>query len=317
MYKAWMRDLQIILTSDLMKKQFIFGRQWQQNKDDLAIEVNGTKYLSSMKDNFTIRISNLTYAELIQLIKGQYYGIEIKAGYRSKGASTIFKGSVIYMSYEKQNVTTNTVIILAGSKLVATYGQSRMNLGLNNGINMYNALKFICKRAGITNSNVDNDFKNRIIRDTASIQGTTASWLDTFCSANNFIVSSDSSYGNDVSIVNPYKTNNRVIKLDSEKVVLINGYPKLNSDGLSMTLLPTFNFMPMDVIVIDNSIIDISTSSSSGKDFTKAMFLDEDGKYLITQIEYNLSNRESSFNITITAKARSLYSKLTGVEGYK
>lgn len=315
--KAWMRDLQVSFSSSLMKKQLVFGTQWKQGKDDLAISVEGTKYLSSLKDSFTIRISNLTYGELIQLIKGQYYDIEIKAGYRSRGAETIFKGAVIYMSYEKKSPTTNTVIVLAGSKLVAKYGQSRMNLGLKSGINMYAALKFICKRAGVSNANIDQSLKNRTIHDVASVQGTAASWIDNFCSSNNFIASSDSSYSNDVTIINPYKTNNRVIKLDSEKVTLVSGYPKLNSDGLSMTILPTFNFMPADVIVIDNSIIDISVNSASGKEFNKAAFLDEDGKYVITQLEYDLNNRDDSFNVNILAKARSLYSNITGVEGYK
>lgn len=315
--KAWMRDLQVSFSSSLMKKQLVFGTQWKQGKDDLAISIEGTKYLSSLKDSFTIRISNLTYGELIQLIKGQYYDIEIKAGYRSRGAETIFKGAVIYMSYEKKSPTTNTVIVLAGSKLVAKYGQSRMNLGLKSGINMYAALKFICKRAGVSNANIDQSLKNRTINDVASVQGTAASWIDNFCSSNNFIASSDSSYSNDVTILNPYKTNNRVIKLDSEKVTLVSGYPKLNSDGLSMTILPTFNFMPADVIVIDNSIIDISVNSASGKEFNKAAFLDEDGKYVITQLEYDLNNRDDSFNVNILAKARSLFSNITGVEGYK
>ena len=315
--KAWMRDLQVSFSSSLMKKQLVFGTQWKQGKDDLAISIEGTKYLSSLKDSFTIRISNLTYGELIQLIKGQYYDIEIKAGYRSRGAETIFKGAVIYMSYEKKSPTTNTVIVLAGSKLVAKYGQSRMNLGLKSGINMYAALKFICKRAGVSNANIDQSLKNRTINDVASVQGTAASWIDNFCSSNNFIASSDSSYSNDVTIINPYKTNNRVIKLDSEKVTLVSGYPKLNSDGLSMTILPTFNFMPADVIVIDNSIIDISVNSASGKEFNKAAFLDEDGKYVITQLEYDLNNRDDSFNVNILAKARSLFSNITGVEGYK
>ena len=284
--KAWMRDLQVILTSDTMKSSIAFGQEWKKGKDDISIEVKGTKYLSAMKDSFTIRITNLTYSELVQLIVGKYYGIEIKAGYRSRGSQTIFKGAVIYMSYEKQDVTTNTVIILAGSKMVASYGQSRMNLSLNSGINMYSALKFICKRAGITNANIDEDLKNRVIRDTASSQGTVGSWLESFSAVNNFIVDSDSSYGNDATIISPYRTNNRVIKLDSDKITLVSGYPKLNSDGLSLTILPTFNFMPMDVIVIDNSIIDISVDSNSSKQFNNSMYLDEDGKYLITQIIY-------------------------------
>lgn len=317
MSKAWMRDLQVHLTSTVTKKTFVFGTNWKQGKDDLAINISGYKYLSSMKDSFTVRITNLTYGELIQLIIGKYYTIEIKAGYRTDGAKTIFKGSVIYMSYEKQDNETNTVIILAGSNLVAKYGQSRMNLSLSSGINMYSALNFICKRAGISTSNIDKSFKNRVIREAASVQGTASSYLETFCSSNNFVVSSDSSYSNDVSIINPYKTNNRVISLTNDNVVLVNGYPKLNSDGLSMTLLPTFNFMPMDTIVIDNSLLDLSVSSANSSEYNKTYYLDENGKYMITQISYNLSNRSNSFYISILAKARSLYSKISGVEGYK
>ena len=315
--KAWMRDLQVILTSTTLKKSIAFGKEWMKGKDDISIQISGTKYLSAMKDAFTIRISNLTYGELVQLISGKFYNIEIKAGYRSRGAQTIFKGSVIYMSYEKQDITTNTVIILAGSRLVASYGQSRMNLSLNSGINMYAAINFLCKRAGVQNANIDESLKNRIIRETASVQTSIGDWLTTFADKNNMIVDSDSSYGNDISFSNPYKTNNRVIVLDSSKITLVSGYPKLNSDGLSMTILPTFNFMPMDVIVIDNSIIDISTSTNKASNFNNSMFLDEDGKYMITQIDYSLQNRGDSFYVNILAKARSLYSNLLGVEGYK
>lgn len=313
--KAWMRDLQVILSSSSLKKSVSFGKEWQKGKDDIAIDISGTKCMSSMKDSFTVRLSNLTYAELTELIMGKYYDIEIKAGYRSRGAETIFKGSVIYMSNEKQNVTDSTLIIIAGSKLVSKYGQSRMNMSFKSGINMFSALKFICKRAGIQNANVDKKLKDRVIRTAFSSQSTINESIDVFASSNNFIVNSDSSYGNDVSIINPYNTNTRVVELNSEKVVLVNSYPKLSSDGLSMTLLPTFNFMPIDTIIIDNSIIDISTDSTSN--INNSMFLDADGKYMITQISYKLQNRGNAFYVELLAKSRSLFSKASGVEGYR
>lgn len=313
--KAWMRDLQVILSSSSLKNSVSFGKEWQKGKEDIAIDIDGTKYMSSMKDSFTVRLSNLSYAEVVRLIMGQYYDIEIKAGYRSRGAETIFKGAVIYMSYEKQSATDNTLIILAGSKLVAKYGQSRMNLSLKSGINMQAALKFICKRAGIQNSNVDKSLKERVIRTAFSSQSTINETIDVFASSNSFIINSDSSYGNDITVINPYKSNSRVIELNSDKIVLVNGYPKLNSDGLSMTLLPTFNFMPIDTIVIDNSIIDISTESTSN--LNNSMFLDADGKYMITQLSYKLQNREESFYVNLIAKSRSLFSKASGVEGYR
>jgi len=308
--KAWIRDIQVIFTSTASKKQISFGEN-----NSLAISIDGTKYLSATKDSFTVKISNLTYVELIQLIQGKFYGIEIKAGYKSNGAQTIFKGSVIYMSYQKQDNTTNTVIVLCGSNLVAAYGQSRMNLSLNSGINMYAALNFICKRAGVRNANIDTDLKSRIIQQSLTTSTTVSNFLEQFCNKNNFIISSDSSTTSDASIIFPYRTNNRVINLDNSKIVLVSGYPKLTSDGLTLTTLPTFNFMPMDVIILDNSIIDMSVSSAKSSNYNVANFIDSDGKYLIIQIDYSLSNRSDSFNITITAKARSLYSNISKYTG--
>lgn len=313
--KAWMRDLQVILTSTSMKKSIAFGQEWKKGKDDVDINVKGTKYLSANKDSFTIRISNLTYTELTQLILGKYYDIEIKAGYRNRGAQTIFKGSVIYMSYEKKDVTTNTVIILAGNKMVAKFGQRKMNLSLNSGINMYSALKFICKYSGMPSSKIDEDFKNRVIQEIVINQKSVGNFLENFSASNNFIVSGDSTYGNDTTIISPYRTNNRVIQLDSDKITLISGYPKLNLDGLNLTILPTFNFMPMDVIVLDNSIIDISVTENNPSNFNNAMFFDQDGKYLIIQLDYDLSNRENSYYVHILAKARSLYSNIKNFIG--
>lgn len=315
--KAWVRQLVVKLTSSTLGSQIVFGDASSKGQDDLDISITGSKYLSSMKDSFTITISNLTYSELMQLILGRYYTIEILAGYKSSGVQSIFNGSVIYMSYNKKDVTTHSVIILAGSKLVAKYGQSRMNLSLNSGINMYDAIKFMCKRAGVVNANIDTSLQNRVLRETISNQTTIQNFLETFTSSNNFVVSTDASCTSNVSIINPYKTNNRIIDISNDTFVLIDGYPTINSDGMSMTILPTYNLMPCDVIVIDNSLLDLSTSEPTASSYNAANYIDSEGKYLITQLDYTLQNRGESFTVKITAKSRSLYSKISGVEGYR
>lgn len=313
--KAWMRELEVILTSTTCKKQYVFGRNWKEGKDDIAIDIVGYKYLSALKDNFVVRLNNLTYGEVVKLIKGKFYDIEIRAGYHSTGAKTIFKGSVIYMSKELGDRLTSTLIILAGSKLVAAYGQSRMNLTLNSGINMYSAIEFICRRAGVRNANIDEDLKNQVIREASSVQNTIGDWLELFTSANNLIIQTDSTYSNDITLISPYRKNNRVIKLNKDNIILTGGYPTVNSDGLSFSTLPTFNFMPMDVIILDNSVIDISVSNLDQSQFNNSMFLDKDSKYLITQIEYRLQNRGQSFMLSIKGKARSLFSLIGGSNG--
>ena len=308
-YKAWIRDLQVKLTSASLHKTMTFGAEHLEGKQDFDISIEGSKYMSYLKDKFTIRIKNLTYGEVLQLVNGKYYSIEILAGYKSQGAQSIFKGSVIYMSNQQDDPTTNTVIILAGSKLVAQYGQSKMNMSINSGINMYSALKFLCKRAGIKNANVDEDLKYRTLHDVLNAQDSIGNSLQDFADQNAFIGNSEGTDNNVLTILDPAKANSRVIKLDESNLVLVSGYPKLNSDGLTISTLPIFNFMPLDVIQLDASLIDISVDSYQPSDFNKTMYIDKDNKYIITQIDYVLCNRSTEYRLTITAKARSLYLK--------
>lgn len=308
---CWMRDIAVILTSKTLNKQMIFGQNWKEGKEDLDITINGSKYLSALKDEFTIKIDNLTYNELLELVVGQYYDVEIKCGYRSSGIHTIFKGAILYISNDIESRKTQSIIILCASKLVAKYGQQRLSLGLNSGINMYSAINFLMRRAGVKNSNVSEEFKNRIIRESEQVSSTINSFIENFTQANNMLINSDSSYGNDVTIWSPYRTDTRLYDLTSNVTILVGGYPQLTSDGLSMSVLPSFNFMPGDTIKIDNSIINLGVYSKSEVFSNKGFYLDEDGKYMIFQLSYNLQNRGSEFSVRILAKSRGLMSKIT------
>lgn len=313
MKKAWMRILTVTFTSNKLKKKLVFGENYLQNKEDLSIEVSGYKYMSTLKDSCTIKIKNLSYLEIVQLIKGEYYDVEVKAGYRSTGAQTVFKGGVLYISNSLGDRKTTTAIILCASNLVAKYGQSRLNLSLNSGINMYSALNFICRRAGIPNTNISTQFKKQFITEIANINDTAASWIDKLSDSNqNYITNSDEITNGFVSIYDASKSNARIIKLNSNNIQLIGGYPKLNKDGLSITITPLLSLMCGDVIKIDNSLIDISVTNNTEVSKNYGYYLDEDGLYTVYQIEYQLQNRGENFYYNIIGKSRSLISNITG-----
>lgn len=320
MINTWMRVLTIKLTSKKLKKRLIFGNNWEQRKNnknvtdiELSINVDGTKYLSSLKDQCIIKINNLTYKEIIQIIDGEYYEVEIITGYQNGNSFTIFNGGVLYVSNKLQDASTNEVIIICTNKLVAKYGQNKMNLSLNSGINMYSAIKFITERAGIKNSYIDEKFKKQTLKTVEAQTSKITSWLDAFTTANNLVVQGDSSEGNDVSIWNPARTNSRTIKLTNNNIILTNGYPKVNSEGLTITILPTLNLCPGDTIVIDNSIIDLSVSSKSQALKNAGQYVDKNGQYVILEITFSLSNRDSNFSYEIKGRAKSLYQNIIGV----
>lgn len=313
---AWMRELVVTFTSSTLKKAITFGENYK-NKDkskrqDLEISCDIYTYMSALKDSATIKISNLTYAEIVTLITGKYYTIEIKAGYRNGNVMTVFKGGVLYISNQLNSRKTNTVIILSASELVAKYSQSRLNLSLNSGINLYSAINFVCRRAGITNSNVSTQFKKKFIQEIMNVSQTSGSWLEALTSANeSYVISTDSSLSSIFTIYDAAKSNYRVITLKDDTIDLQGGYPRLNSNGLTLTVMPTFAFQCGDVIKIDNSIINLGVSSTSAAEKMPAMYLDKDGCYMITELHYELENRGSSFGLEITAKSRSLVSGLT------
>lgn len=307
--KAWMRDLQIILTSETLGKTVIFG-----NKDvNLSIDVDGVKYLSSLKDNFSIRISNLTYSEIIELIRGQFYNVEIKAGYKSLGGGkTVFKGGVLYISNELGEKKTNTAIILCTSDVVAKYGQKRMNLTLRSGINLYSALKFLCRRAGMSKSNISNDFRYKFLTDGLTGNKTVGSFFDSIANDLGLAVNTDASNGGSITSWNPFTTDRRVINVSKDNFIFTGSYPRINSEGVKVTLLPTFNIMPGDVIVIDNAWLDISAGNRDEVFKNNAMYLDTDGEYMVYQVAYKLQNRSSQFQIELLCKSRHLIKQTMG-----
>lgn len=312
--KAWMRQLEVILTSTKIKQKITFGNNWKKGLYDLDIKVEGTKYLSSLKDRFTVTISNLTYKEIVNLISGEYYDIEIKAGYRSSECKSIFKGGVLYISNIMNDRQTNRVVILCASNAVAKFGQKRMNLSMKSGINMYSAISYICKKAGMNSSNVyiDNEFKNRVLTENEIAENNITTWVDLLCDKKGWVVNSDSILGSNISIWDPYRKDRRKIILDNSNIILIGGYPTLDSDGLKLTVMPTISFCPGDTIQIDNSIINIGVTSESEAYKNLGQFMDKDGNYIIYQIDISLSNRSSDFNYSLKCKSKSLWSNLVG-----
>lgn len=308
--KAWKRVLNVKLTSQTLHKTISFGESKNTN---LSIHCTVRKYMSSLKDTAIIKIQNLTYAEVVRLVSGNFFDIQIFAGYESANVNKIFDGGVLYISNQLNADRTNTVIILAASQLVAKYGQKRLKLTLNSGINLYSAINFICRRAGMPNSNVSTQFKKEFLEEVLTLNETAGSWLDILCSTNtSYITNSDSILEQTFSIFDANKSNSRVIKLDNNNISLVGGYPRLTSSGVQLNLLPSFNFMCGDVIQIDNSILDISTTDTNSAFVNYGSYFSEKGQYMIYEMTYDLSNRSASFNLNLHCKNRDRISSYIG-----
>ena len=308
--KAWMRVLRITLTTKSpgqngKNKQLVFEEN--ESGVGLAISVDGNKFMSTLKDNCTVKISNLTYVEIVQIITGQFYNIKIECGYKSSGVQTIFEGGVMYISNLRESVDTNTVTILCASHLVASYGQRRINLSFNSGINMYSAINFVCKVGGVPNPNISTQFKKQFLEGIENAHNQTAAeWVNNQTAKNGSYISSSDCIGNSfMTLFDANKSNARVIKLNEDTLLLTNGFPRMTADGLVFSVMPTFAFQCGDTIVMDNSLIQINVTSQSEATKNLGGLLDENGQYMIYEMHYQLENRGQNFFIEIYAKTRS------------
>lgn len=317
--KAWMRVLRVTLTTKSpgqngKNKQLVIEED--ANGVGLAMSISGNKYMSTLKDNCTVKISNLTYVEIIQIITGQFYNVKIECGYKSSSVQTIFEGGVMYISNLRESVDTNTVTILCASHLVATYGQRRINLSFNSGINLYSAINFVCKVGGVPNPNISTQFKKQFLQEITNAHNQTAAeWIAGQTSKNGSYISSSDCIGNSfMTMFDANKSNARVIKLNADTLLLTNGFPRMTADGLVFSVMPTFAFQCGDTIVMDNSLIQISVTSQSEATKNLGGLLDENGQYMIYEIHYELENRGQNFYLEISAKTRSKISAYLGKE---
>ena len=108
--KAWMRVLRITLTTKSpgqngKNKQLVFEEN--ESGVGLAISVNGNKFMSTLKDNCTVKISNLTYVEIVQIITGQFYNIKIECDIsRAVFRQFLRVGSCTSRTYERVSTPT-------------------------------------------------------------------------------------------------------------------------------------------------------------------------------------------------------------------
>lgn len=297
----WMRKLKITLGNG--RQQFAIGDS--DTNVDLTIDTTVTKIMSPTADSALIKISNLTYKQVIQIITGEFYDVKIECGYRNTGTNLIFKGGVMYIGNELNSDRTNTISILCGSELVAKYGRTRLNLSFTSGINLFSALRFVCRLAGIPNTCISESFKTATVGVINSVSETPAMWIEKLMKYNkNYVANADSSLGATLSLFEASKSG-RKIQIANE--LLSGGYPKLTSDGVSLSIFPTINIQPGDTILLDNSIIDISNDNLEEQ---MGYYLDMSGEYVVYEVKYTLQNRGSNFSLHLSAKSRSSLSNI-------
>lgn len=309
--KCWMRAIEVDLISKKTGKVMRFSTD---DPNQFTIDIVGYKCLSLLKDKGTVSIWNLEYDKLMQIILQEYYTIVIKAGYKSLGTlNTIFKGEVSFITQKIHSKHDVETYINFASSVVAKWSQSRMNFSINSGVNIYAALSYVFKLNGMgRNVNIDPALQKSVLQNVYSAYSTTNTVIDYLAvTGGNYNISGDESEGNVVNVTS--LENKRRIKIDPNTISITKGNPTISSNGLKMTLIPTFNFMPGDIIIMDNSLIDASIRDADAVTSTfHTNYIDQNGMYMIRNIDFHFQNRGDTFELNITAWPLSYIDKIQG-----
>lgn len=312
---AWKRVLYIRLTSNYNNKKVIEIGNTQEDSKKPRIVVVGHKYPSVYKDEFVIDIYNLSYKELIDIIRYKFYNVEIFAGYENLNVNKIFDGGIVYITNEKKEHNTTIAHLICASKLISRANVARNNFSIRSGMNMYSALQYINEMLEIKNANIDESFKERFIQESMVANKNIGSILDTFANSdNNIFVSTDSTNGEFYSIWSLDTSKQVATKIDTNKGMIIDGYPMATSEGIKFKSLPVTNYKPGMLISIDSEYIDVSVSSlAQAIETPLTVYMDRNGLYYIFQLDYSLDNYGTfNFYVGITAKSRDVLTNIIG-----
>jgi hypothetical protein len=335
----WMRRVQVILKSKKTNKngnsntivfgdpvledddaKLLTGTSIKLNKTEQnTIKITGSKYLATLKDNGVVEISNVEYDTIAMIMLEEMYDITIKVGYESTGTlETYFHGEVSYMSQKIHSHHDITLYLTYASRAVAAYSQKRINFTGTSSVNVYTMLQYLTSLVG-DSATLSSSLKQQTVDHVITESGTFTD-LITECTANlgeTYQFSTDDSISGTVISCTTF-TDKRFINLVNlgGTISIKNGNPTVTSSGLDITLLPIMNFVPGDIIQIDNGWIDLSSgmnNTDSVKSTFNTSYIDKDGQYMIYEIYYAFANRGSEFELHIKARALDYYKNLTGI----
>lgn len=321
MVKIWTRLLYLNFINDETGETITIGKTVDDSKKP-KIEITGTKYMSSVKDNFKVDIYNLTYVQMYMISKRQLYHIEIYAGYLNGQsyfdfiAPKIYDGYLLNMVNTKKSYKDNVTTFICASKLVAQSQQFRMNVSFQSGVNLYSMIKYIGEKAGMTNMNIPDSFRDTFEQDVASCDSSASSYLEKIASTDNTtFMSTDSTSDSELSVfdLSEESRSRTTIIIDPTKGMLIDT-PEITSSGLIFTSLPVVQYLVGDTINIDNSLINTSSEQDSYSGSTKVpntVYLNAEGLYYVWQVDYTLSNTNGDFKVQLTCKNKEMFENLT------
>lgn len=339
-----MRKLIVTLIADLGNNRQLFlklgetiDEKTQVRIDPLDISVKGHKYLSPAKDEFTVVVKNIPMTSdaisMVQIKDIPFRYITIEAGYES-ASMQIFNGYIVYISSKREDngKTVSMYITCSGSYTFnALQGKT---FTLKGGVDYKTALLFAARMSGIYpyQLSLSDTLRHKRLKSDTTFDGSIISMLIELQNQdrNLFVHCDYSGSQTKFQVWDATMFITRQIHLTPENIILTNGFPTIEDQGVRFTCLPFFNFKPGDEVIFDDDSY-INRSIESLSSYMSSPFPDiyvgaaspletdsdkikeieaTKGHYNILDLNYNLQNRGNAFEIQLKCYSKSFYTTL-------
>lgn len=336
---AWMRKLIVTLVADYQNgmQRFLTIGETSDEQDALSISITGTKYLSPMKDEFAISIKNIPVesdkVSMLQIKDTNFKYITIEAGYE-ENSEIVFNGYIVYISskLEDNGKTVNVSIVCSGSYTFnSLHGKTYT---IRKGTTYRTALLSAARVSGIHESQISLSstlLYKRLQKDTTYDGSLMSMIIELQNQDKNLLCHCDFTSKSKFQVWDATLQGTRELKMNTNNIMLTNGFPTIEDQGIRFTCLPILNLIPGDEIIIsEDSFINRSIDSLSSymstpypDVFVGAVSpLETDpekikeieavkGHYIIKELRYKLENRGHAFEMTVKCYAKSLYKALS------
>lgn len=298
--------------------------------EDVKVSISGSKYIGIQQDNFTVKLNNIDYAYMADLLTKGYLNIAVVIREEGKHDTLAFRGEIRMVNVGKPSAIEREmefVCLTRASDLLAnmvvpltmyssfngwTIKEALSNLQKSIELNYGETVNLVSKLdPEISKMRISEDYASRkspveIIEDLVSIANRntsidpkSANWFD-------FKIEDDQNGPGGLFSIFSDKNTPQVLHISPETGML--DAPSISDLEISFSHVYHPDLVPGRVVRLDNKWVSTMGASSA---FVWAW--DPEHLYLITEARYSFDTYPSKFTVSCKARSYTKYSRFTEV----
>lgn len=295
------RGLSVVLYNPVTRNSYTF----EGNK----MSISGSKFIGIQQDEFKITFQNISFYDFGRIVNSGYKAIEVVLnGFK------VFSGMIKTINTGRDSIVERTIEVSCLRKVTDLLSDMVSPITVNSSMNVWATLEdganltferpLAFKDLQFDNTYTFSGYKKTVIDDIIKVvndqlnrtSNSNLNWLE-------YTYEQDGT----VNLFSPY-TIDEILNMQPYTGLI--DTPTVSEDSISFSSIFKEKLVPGRVVYLDNSLFKTLGNTSA---FIYAW--DPDGRYVITEVRYSLSNYPNSYTVSCKARPLSKYNNFTASLG--